>query len=71
MEALLVKGACSYTNSDGLWALIAGHVDGDSGGAGGERQGRVQQIQLDQDVTGRGTVMVAHLDLDRLGKISL
>lgn len=67
-EALWVRGACGHTNSDGLWALIAGHVDGDSGGAGGDDQGRVKQIQLDQDATGQGAVVVAHLDLSRLGK---
>lgn len=49
-----------------MWALIGGHVDGGPGGAGCDDYGRVQQIQLDQDITGWGTVMVAHLDLDKL-----
>ncbi len=66
MEALRVKEASSHTNSDGLWALIAGHVDGGSGSAGCDDQGRIQQIQLDQDITGWGAVMVVHLDLDKL-----
>lgn len=58
----------SHTNRDGLCALIVGHVNGGSGTAGKDDQWRVQEIHLDQDVMGRGTVMVAHVDLDSLGK---
>ena len=60
-----LKGACSRTNNDGLWALIARHVDGGSGAAGGDGQRRVEEIQLDRDATGWWTAVVAHLDLDR------
>lgn len=65
-----MKVSCSNTNSDGLRALIVRHVDGGSGGAG-DNQWRVQQIQFDRDITARGTIVVAHLDLERLGRISL
>lgn len=47
---------------DGLWDLHLRHVDGDSG-ATGDHHGRRQKIYLDRDVTGRGPVVVAHLDL--------
>lgn len=47
---------------EGLWGLHLRHVDRDSG-ATGDHQRRVQKIYLDRDVTGRGPVMVAHLDL--------
>lgn len=66
-----MKVTRSHTNSDGLWVLIAGHVDGSSRCAGADDQRFVQQIQLHQDVTGRGTIVVVHLDLNRLGRISL
>lgn len=68
-RAFIVK--VSDTNNNGLWALIAGHVDGASGGAEGGDQRRLQQIQLDRDVMGRGTIVVAHLDLDGSGRVSL
>lgn len=49
---------------EGLWDPHLRHVDRDSG-ATGDHQGRVPKTYLDLDVTGRGPVMVAHLDLYR------
>lgn len=44
------------------------HVDAGWSRAGGDDQGRAQEIQLDRDVAGHGAVMVAHLNLDRTGE---
>ena len=65
-----VRETGRHTNSDDLRLMSFWHVDAGSGGAGGDQQGRVQEIQLDRDVAGHGAVMVAHLNLDRTrGKI--
>lgn len=58
------RAECVCTNSDGLWSLIDVHVDGGAGGARGDDQRCVLQVHLHLDVLGRGTIMVAHLDLE-------
>lgn len=50
---------------------ILRHVDGDLGAAGGDDHRRAQEVHLHRDVRGRGTVVVAHLDLNRSGTNSL
>lgn len=62
-----VRETGRHTNSDDLCLMSFWHVDAGSGRAGGDEQGRVQEIQLDLDIAGHGAVMVAHLNLDRTG----
>lgn len=58
----------SHTDNDYLWLLICGHVDGGPGDTGKDQQGQVQEIHFDWDVMRWGTVLVAHLDLQRRRK---
>lgn len=58
----------SRTDSDYLWLLIFGHVDGGPGDSGKDDQGRVQEIHFDWDIMCWGAVLVAHVDLQRRRK---
>lgn len=58
----------SCTDSDCLWWMTFGHVDGGPDGSSKDGQGGVQEIHFDRDIVRWRAILVAHLDLHKRHK---